>query len=87
MLPTLRRVNGDAGVAVAQLTTTAEDFSAYQQRVPGMYFFVGVTPPGAVMDTVAANHSPRFYADEAALPVGLRALAHLAVDYLRGGAR
>jgi amidohydrolase len=87
MLPTLRRVNGDAGVATAQLTTTAEDFSAYAQRVPGMFFFVGVTPPGAVNDTVAANHSPRFYADEAALPVGLRAMAHLAVDYLRGGAR
>ena len=87
MLPTLRRVNGDAGVAVAQLTTTAEDFSVYQQRVPGMYFFVGVTPPGAVMDTVAANHSPRFYADEAAIPVGLKAMAHLAVDYLRGSAR
>ena len=85
MLPTLRRVNGDSGVAAAQLTTTAEDFSAYQQRAPGMFFFVGVTPPGAVMDTVAANHSPRFYADEAAIPVGMKAMAHLAVDYLRGG--
>jgi amidohydrolase len=85
MVPTLRRVGGVDGVAVAQLTTTAEDFSAYQQRIPGMFFFLGVTPPGAAMDTVPANHSPRFFADERALPVGVRVLAHLAVDYLRGG--
>jgi metal-dependent amidase/aminoacylase/carboxypeptidase family protein len=41
-----------------------------------------VTPAGAVMDTVPANHSPRFMADEAAMPVGVKALAFLAVDYL-----
>jgi amidohydrolase len=83
MLPTLRRVNGDSGVVIAQLTTTPDDFSAYQQRVPGMFFFVGVDPPGTEPGTAAANHSPRFFADERALPVGLRAMAHLAVDYLR----
>ena len=81
MLPTLRRVGG-AHVAMAQLTTTAEDFSAYQQRIPGMFFFLGVTPPNSIMDTVPANHSPRFFADEAALPVGVRAMASLAVDWL-----
>ena len=87
MLPTLRRAAGPAGVATAQITMTAEDFSAYQARVPGIFFFLGVTPPGADNDTVAANHSPRFFADERALPVGVRALSYLAVDYLRGGAR
>lgn len=90
MLPTLRRVGARYGAAIAQQTTTAEDFSAYQQRIPGMFFFLGVTPPGAIMDTVPANHSPRFFADEAALPVGVRAMASLAVDWLamngsRGG--
>jgi amidohydrolase len=84
MLPTLGRVGT---VATARMTTTAEDFSSFQQRVPGMYFFLGVTPPGADNDTVPANHSPRFFADEGALPVGVRALAHLAVDYLRGPSR
>ena len=49
-----------------------------------MFFFLGVTPRGANPDTVAANHSPRFYVDEAALPLGVRAMAHLAVDYLTG---
>jgi amidohydrolase len=32
--------------------------------------------------TAPANHSPKFFADERALAVGVRALAHLAVDYL-----
>jgi amidohydrolase len=82
MLPSLRRVGGEGGVAVAQLTTTAEDFSWFQQRVPGMFLFLGVTPPNAVMDTVAANHSPRFFAEERAMPVGVRTLSNLAVDYL-----
>ena len=82
MLPSLRRINGEQGVGTAQLTTTAEDFSALANRVPGIFLFLGVTPPGAVNDTVAANHSPRFFADEGALPVGVRALANLALDYL-----
>lgn len=82
MWPTLRRVGGDSGVAESQLTTTAEDFSYFANRAPGMFVFLGITPPGSVMDTVPANHSPRFFADERALPVGVKALASLAVDYL-----
>jgi amidohydrolase len=82
MMPTLRRVGGEGGMAIAQLTTTAEDFSAYQQRIPGMFYFLGITPPNSAMDTVPANHSPHFFADEAAMPNGVRSLAHLAVDFL-----
>jgi len=34
--------------------------------------------------TVAAsNHSPLFYVDESGLGLGVRALAHVAVDFLR----
>jgi amidohydrolase len=35
--------------------------------------------------TAAPNHSPYFFADEAALPTGVRALSSLAVDYLASG--
>ena len=52
--------------------------------MPGLFFFLGITPKGADPKTVAPNHSPRFFADEAALPVGVRALANLALDYLSG---
>jgi amidohydrolase len=82
MLPTLRQVAGANKVQLNQPLTPAEDFSRYQERVPGLFFFLGITPPGTDPRTVAPNHSPRFFVDEAALPVGVRALAHVAVDYL-----
>ena len=81
-LPALRAAAGANHVIVATPVTPAEDFSRYQQRIPGVYFFLGITPPGSDPAKVAANHSPRFFVDEAALPVGVKALAHVAVDYL-----
>ncbi len=82
MAPTLRRVAGQDHVGISEAKTTAEDFSRYQEKVPGLFFFLGVTPPGTDPRNAAPNHSPRFFVDEAALPVGVRALSHLAVDYL-----
>jgi amidohydrolase len=84
MVPTLQRILGPGKVSVGPLTGTAEDFSYFQQQVPGMFFFLGVTPPGQE-ETAALNHSPLFFVDEAALPVGVRALASLTVDFLGGG--
>jgi amidohydrolase len=86
MVPTLQRVAGAANVKLTPVTMGAEDFAFYQKEIPGMFFFVGVVPEGTDAAKVAPNHSPRFFADEGALPVGTRALAHLALDYL-GGAR
>jgi len=82
MTPTLRRVAGADKVGSAEAKTTAEDFSRYQEKIPGLFFFLGITPPGVDPRSAAPNHSPRFFVDKAALPVGVRALAHLAVDYL-----
>ncbi|MGH7468588.1 MAG: amidohydrolase [Longimicrobiales bacterium] len=81
MLPTLRRIAGNR-VMVVQAQTVAEDFSKFQQRVPGLFFFLGITPAGTDPGKVAANHSPYFFVDEAAFPTGMRALAGLALDYL-----
>ena len=85
MLPTLERV---APGRVRELTkiTGAEDFSFFANRVPAIFFFLGITPPEQ-MTTADSNHSPRFYVDESALPTGSRALAHLAADYLFAGGR
>jgi amidohydrolase len=84
MLPTLRRVAGSGNLSESPLWTPAEDFALYQQRIPGLYVFLGATPEGRDPATAARNHSPLFYADEGALPVGMRALANLAADYLSG---
>ena len=85
MTPTLQRVAGADAVRAAQVTTTAEDFAHYQKRVPGMFLFLGITPPGTDLATAAPNHSPRFTVDEAALPTGVKTLVALAVDYLAKG--
>jgi len=85
MLPTLRRAAGAENVKVAALTGTAEDFSFYQQKVPGLFVFLGVTPRDQDHTKAAMNHSPQFFADESALPVGVRVMANLAIDYLTGG--
>ncbi|HXG88913.1 MAG TPA: amidohydrolase [Vicinamibacterales bacterium] len=82
MAPTLRRVAGAENVRVGALTGTAEDFSFFQQKVPGMFFFLGVTPKDRDPKTAPQNHSPLFFADESALPVGVRALTNLALDYM-----
>jgi amidohydrolase len=82
MLPTLRRVAGDGNVHLGALTGTAEDFSYFQQSVPGMFVFLGVTPRDQDPAKAAINHSPLFFADESALPVGVRVMTNLALDYL-----
>ena len=82
MAPTLARVARNGQLGVSNPVTVAEDFAFFQERIPGMYFGLGVTPDGVDPSTVAVNHSPFFFADESALPVGVRAMSHLAVDYL-----
>jgi amidohydrolase len=82
MVPTLTRVAGADNVRIAPLTGTAEDFSYFEQRVPGIFFFLGVTPRDQDWTKAPQNHSPLFFADESALPVGVRALTNLAIDYL-----
>jgi amidohydrolase len=87
MLPTLERVAGRDRVFRALPRTGAEDFAFYQEQVPGFYFWLGVRPPDVPEEQAAPNHSPHFFVDEAALPLGVRTLAGLAVDFLESGAR
>lgn len=84
VLPTLRKVFGEANVHEIPLITAGEDFAFFSQQVPGFYFFVGVTPPGTDVTTAPSNHSPLFYLDETALPLATRAFSQLAIDYLDG---
>jgi amidohydrolase len=81
IVPTLKRIAGD-NVHVAQPRTVSEDFSKFQQKVPGVFIYLGVNKQGADPTKVAQNHAPDFFVDEAALPVGVRTMANLAVDYL-----
>jgi amidohydrolase len=82
MRPTLERT-APGRVRESRKITGAEDFSFFQREAPGMYLFLGITPP-AQLETAASNHAPRFFVEESALSTGLRALVHLTADYLAG---
>jgi amidohydrolase len=86
MWPTLERVAGADHVIRMPKVAGSEDFSFYQHVVPGLFFFVGITPPAQDAKTAAPNHSPLFFIDEDGLPLGVRALAHAAVDWLESNA-
>lgn len=83
MRPTLSRVAGGP-VKTPDAMLGAEDFSYFAQQVPGLYVFLGARPKGEAPEKFAANHSPRFHLDEGVLPIGVRTLANLVVDYASG---
>lgn len=71
MLPVTKAIAGADKVKEVPLVTGAEDFSYYALEVPGMFVFLGVTPPDQDMSAAPSNHSPYFYADEEALRTGV----------------
>lgn len=79
--PALEAVAGAGQLVEMSLTTGAEDFAFFAERVPSMYFFVGATPAGIEAKTAPSNHSPKFLLDEGALDVGVRALEAAALRY------
>jgi amidohydrolase len=79
-LPALEAVAGADRVLAPPAQMGAEDFAYFQQRVPGFYFFVGVANPAR--NITAMIHTEYFDIDEAALEVGMRAMALAAADYL-----
>lgn len=81
-LPTLQRVAGEKNAYVINAVLGAEDFSFFQQKVPGLFFFLGTRPRSQTPEQAASLHSPLFFVDESGLALGVRALSHLAVDYL-----
>lgn len=81
-LPTLRAVAGADKTRLVNAVLGAEDFSFFQQKVPGLFFWVGTRPPDQTPEEAPSNHSPLFYVDERGLLLGVRALANLAVEYL-----
>lgn len=81
MESTLQSIPGVEAVVVPK-RTPSEDFSFYAQQVPGLFLFVGATPPDGDLAAAAPNHSPQFDIDEASLLVGVKTLLHLTLDYM-----
>ncbi|WP_432264693.1 amidohydrolase [Autumnicola patrickiae] len=80
MLPTLQEIAGSENVKLEKATTGGEDFSFFQEKVPGLYFFLGGKPLNS--NKAAPHHTPDFFIDESGLILGVKAMSQLALDYL-----
>ncbi|MBC8471816.1 MAG: amidohydrolase [Planctomycetes bacterium] len=83
MLPSLHQVAGDENVKLVNAITGAEDFSFFQKKIPGLYFFLGAMPKGTKTEDAPPHHSPDFYIDESSFKLGIRALSYLTLDYMQ----
>lgn len=79
MLSTLEETAGKENVKLINAITGAEDFSFFQNEIPGLYFFVGGKAPDR---EASGHHTPDFYIDESGLKLGVRAMANLVIDYM-----
>jgi carboxypeptidase Ss1 len=59
----------------------AEDFSRFQQKAPGTFFYIGTNNPAK--GCVSPNHSSKFKVDEDVLKYGSVALASIALEFAR----
>lgn len=80
MLPTLQKVAGVENVRLRKATTGGEDFSYYQEIVPGFYFFLGGMTPGN--EAAFPHHTPDFKIDESGLLLGVKTLTNITFDFL-----
>lgn len=81
MLPSIRAVAGPGRLFAKLPWMAAEDFAWFAREVPAVFLHLGTVKPGTVSGN---NHTPTFMADDSAMPVGIRLLCRLVVDYLDG---
>ena len=77
--PSLERAVGKDHVLRVEPSMAGEDFSFFANAVPGFFFSLGVQKAGT---TSGGHHTPTFVADDAAIPVGIKAMTTLVLDYL-----
>ena len=62
--------------------TGAEDFPAFQEKVPGFYFFLGGLAEGLTPAEAPSHHTPEFEVNDAGMIHGVKAMVQLSLDYL-----
>ena len=86
VLPTLEAIAGKNNVILTPAHTGAEDFSFFQQKVPGFFFFLGGMPKGKKVSEAAPHHTPDFFIDDSGMLLGVKTLSRLTVDYMENNA-
>jgi len=79
-LPSIRHAVGETNVFEFPMRMGAEDFSFYEQAIPG--FFLRLGSGNKAKGITADSHSPEFDIDEECLVVGVKVMANLALDFL-----
>ncbi len=82
MAPSLSKVTAAENVIVTQPVTMAEDFSFFQQKVPGFFFFLGAYPSEMKLTKRPVHHTADFMMDEKSFRTGVKALVTLTIDYM-----
>lgn len=80
ILPSLQKAAGEDNVQLMKATTGGEDFSYFQEKIPGVYFFLGGMTPGNTESF--PHHTPDFKIDENGLLLGVKAFTQITLDYL-----
>jgi amidohydrolase len=78
-VPALERALGKDHVSRIPPAMVSEDFSFFANEIPGFYFRLGQVKPGT---TSGDHHTPTFVADDSAIPVGVKTMSYLLLDYL-----
>lgn len=79
-LPAMKQVLGEKNVNSLAPFMVSEDFSFFQQVVPGFFYFLGVG--NKAKGITAAWHTPDFDVDEESLVIGTKVMTRVVVDYL-----
>ena len=82
MLPTLVRTAGQENVENRKATTGAEDFSFFQEEVPGVYLFLGGKPLDVEPKDAPAHHTPEFFVHDDGMKLGVKLLTNMTIDYM-----
>ena len=82
MVPTIQRTAGAENAIVSKPVTGAEDFSFFQEKVPGLYVWVGGKPLDVSEQDSPAHHTPEFYVDDSGMKLGVKLLTNFTLDYM-----
>jgi amidohydrolase len=82
MVPTMQRTAGAENAIVSKPVTGAEDFSFFQEKVPGLYVWVGGKPLDVSEQDSPAHHTPEFYVDDSGMKLGVKLLTNFTLDYM-----
>jgi len=78
-LPALERAVGKDHLVRTPPAMVSEDFSYFSNEVPGFYYRLGQVKPGT---TSGDHHTPTYRADDESIPIGIRTMSYVLVEYL-----